>query len=188
MAFARLAFRTLLIILILLALIGLMLPSSARVEREIRIKAPPSVVFPHLNSMRAFHAWSPWAQDDTETTYRFEGPETGVGSRMRWFSGEEGIGEGSQEITASIPDERVETRLVFGDKGSGKATFLLSPSDDATRLSWQFQTDFGWDLFGRYLGLMLDGMIGMAYDRGLHRLKELIEDKSGDAMSETVAG
>ena len=188
MAFARLAFRILLIILILLAVIGLMLPSSARVEREILIDAPPSAVFPHLNSMRAFHAWSPWTDGDPETVYRFEGPESGVGSRMRWFSGEEGIGEGSQEITASTVNERVETDLVFGDKGRGTATFLMSPSGQATRLRWQFQTDFGWDLFGRYVGLMLDGMIGMAYDRGLRRLKEAVEDDSDGAVSEAAAG
>lgn len=186
MAFARLAFRTLLILLIILAVIGLMLPSSARVEREMLIEAPPSEVFPHLNSMRAFHSWSPWTDVDPETVYRFAGPESGVGSRMRWFSREEGIGEGSQEIIASTANERVETDLVFGDKGHGTATFVLAPSGQATLLRWQFQTDFGWDLFGRYVGLMLDGMIGMAYDRGLHRLKALVEGDPDGAEPEAV--
>ncbi|MGB5669299.1 MAG: hypothetical protein WBM71_01990, partial [Sedimenticolaceae bacterium] len=64
MAFARLLFRVLLTLLILLAVIGLLLPSSARVERSIVVDAPATAIFPHLNGMRAFHAWSPWSGID----------------------------------------------------------------------------------------------------------------------------
>jgi hypothetical protein len=173
MAFARLAFRVLLILLILLGVIGLLLPSSRLVEREIRIEAPVHEVFPHVNSMRRFHAWSPWT--DPGTTYRFEGPDEGIGSRMHWYSTEEGVGAGSQEIVQSRRDTEVRTTLTFGDSGSGTAAFLLRPDGDATYLRWQFRTEFGWDLFGRYVGLMLDSMIGAAYSRGLRTLKEQLE-------------
>jgi hypothetical protein len=175
MAFARLIFRVLLTLLILLAVIGLMLPSSARVERSIVIDAPATVIFPYLNGMRAFHAWSPWSDVDPETRYRFEGPETGVGSRMTWHSGDSQVGQGSQEIMESVPDRRVDTRLEFGDKGDGTATFLLEPEGEATRVRWEFHTRFGWDLLGRYVGLMLDSMIGVAYDKGLKELKSRVE-------------
>ncbi|MEZ5585762.1 MAG: SRPBCC family protein [Sedimenticolaceae bacterium] len=175
MAFARLAFRTLLILLVLLVVIGLLLPSSATVERSIVIDAPAAKVFPHVNGMRAFHAWSPWASIDPDTRYRFDGPEQGVGSRMSWESGNNQVGQGSQEIVASTTNERVETDLVFGDKGNGRAVFLLEPEGSATRLRWQFNTGFGWDLFGRYVGLMLDSMIGAAYDKGLRTLKTTVE-------------
>lgn len=175
MPFVRLAFRVLLTLLIVLALIGLMLPSSAQVSRRITIDAAVEEIFPHLNDMRRFHAWSPWTDVDPNTTYVFEGPESGVGSTMRWYSGEEGIGEGSQRIIASEPNQRVETSLVFGDKGEGIATFELARIDDASELKWTFSTDFGWDVFGRYVGLLLDNMIGTAYDRGLRRLKQRLE-------------
>jgi hypothetical protein len=175
MPFFRLVFRVLLVLLILLGLIGLMLPSSAQVTRSIVIDSPIEDVFPHVNSMRRFHDWSPWTRADPSTTYLFEGPETGVGARMRWYSGEEGVGEGSQLITLSEPHRRVETALVFGDQGEGTATFLLTPIDGATELEWRFQTAFGWDIFSRYVGLMLDGMIGSAYKRGLQTLKQRLE-------------
>jgi len=175
MAFARLAFRVLFILLILFAVIGLLLPSSTAVERSIVIEAPADEVFPHLNGMRAFHAWSPWSAIDPETVYEFSGPEQGVGSRMNWFSGNQQVGQGSQEITLSVPDREVETRLEFGDQGNGTATFLLEPEGDGTRVRWQFSTEFGWDLFSRYIGLMLDSMIGVQYDKGLQDLKARIE-------------
>lgn len=143
MGFARLAFRTLLTLLILLVLIGLLLPSSAEVERSIVIDAPPGKIFSHLNGMRAFHAWSPWSKIDPDTEYRFSGPEQGVGSRMTWQSGNAQVGRGSQEITASVPEQRVETRLVFGDQGNGSAVFMLEPEGNSTRIVWQFRTEFG---------------------------------------------
>ena len=177
MAFARLLFRVLLILLILLAVIGMMLPSSAKIERSVLINAPASAIFPHLNSMRAFHVWSPWSTIDPDTDYRFEGPEQGIGSRMSWESGREQVGQGSQEIVDSIPNQRVEMRLEFGDKGNGNATFLLEPEGAATRVRWQFRTNFGWDLFGRYVGLMLDSMIGMSYEKGLNTLKAQVEER-----------
>lgn len=179
MGFARLAFRTLLTLLILLVLIGLLLPSSAEVERSIVIDAPPGKIFPHLNGMRAFHAWSPWSRIDPDTEYRFSGPEQGVGSRMTWQSGNAQVGRGSQEITASVPEQRVETRLVFGDQGNGSAVFMLEPEGNSTRIVWQFRTEFGWDLFNRYVGLMLDTLIGTSYDKGLKELKSLVEKPAG---------
>lgn len=187
MAFARLAFRTLFLLFVLLLLIGLLLPSAARVERSIVIDAPPRAIFPHLNSMRTFHAWSPWANIDPQTDYRFSGPERGVGSRMDWASGNAQVGQGSQEITASEADRRVETRLTFGDKGEGTATFVLEPEGQSTRVSWLFETRFGWDLFGRYVGLMLDTMIGTQYTRGLQTLKTRIEDGTEQAAISAAA-
>ncbi len=175
MAIARLLLRTLLILLALLVVIGFLLPSSALVERQILIEAPTEKIFPHINGMRAFHAWSPWTGIDPDTRYRFEGPEQGVGSRMHWESGDAQVGQGSQEITASMPTQRVETQLQFGDQGSGTATFLLEPEGAGTRVRWQFRTVFGWDLFSRYVGLMLDSMIGTAYQKGLRTLKDRIE-------------
>lgn len=175
MALARLAFRVLLVLLVLLVGIGLLLPASATVERSILVQAPPERVFPHVNGMRAFHAWSPWASTDAATEYSFSGPEQGVGSRMEWHSGGARAGHGSQEIVASVPPREVEMRLVFGDKGGGTAQFRLQPEGRGTRVEWRFHSEFGWDLFSRYVGLMLDGMIGSAYQRGLETLKQRVE-------------
>jgi len=175
MAFARLAFRTLLILLILLLVIGLLLPDSTRVERSILISAPAERIFTHLNGMRAFHAWSPWADIDPETSYEFTGPAQGVGSRMSWQSSDSQVGRGTQEIVNSVPNQRVDTWLDFGDQGNGSASFVLEPEGEATRLRWQFETQFGWDLFGRYFGLLLDGMIGGSYEKGLQQLKDRVE-------------
>ena len=140
MAFARLALRTLLIVLVLLIGIGLFLPSSASVERSIVVAAPPEQVFTRIDSMRAFHDWSPWRTLDPSTEYAFTGPDRGVGSRMTWQSGNEAVGSGSQEITTSVPPREVETLMQFGDDGHGRARFVLEPVEGGTRVRWQFET------------------------------------------------
>lgn len=176
MAFARLLFRFLLVLLILLVVIGLLLPSNAVVDRRILIEAPPQKVFPHLNSLRKFHAWSPWSAMDPNTSYTFEGPESGVGSRMLWQSQQQEVGVGSMEIVRSEATREVETRLDFGGKGHGISTFVLTPqANGQTEVLWRFETDFGWDLFGRYVGLMFDSMIGSSYEKGLQTLKQRVE-------------
>jgi len=177
MALARLLFRVLLTLLILLIVIGLALPSSVVVERSIDIDSPPDKVFPQVNNLRNFHAWSPWSAMDPNTSYSFEGPENGTGARMIWQSSETEVGIGSMQIVRSEPGREVETRLDFGGgKGQGIATFVLSPQANGnTRVLWRFQTTFGWDLFGRYIGLMFDRMIGSTYEKGLQALKQRVE-------------
>ncbi len=175
MAIARALFFGLLILALGLGIVGLLLPSQTHVERSILIEASPAEIFPHLDSLRAFNAWSPWAQEAADTRYEFSGPDNGVGARMRWDSEQAGVGSGTQEIVASEPGRRVVTELNFGEQGQGIATWTLSETGAVTRVDWAFDTEFGWDILGRYAGLFLDGLIGAEYETGLQRLKQLVE-------------
>jgi len=176
MALARLLFRILVTLLLLLLVIGVLLPSHAVVERSIDIDAPQAKVFSQVNSLRNFHAWSPWSAMDPNTSYSFEGPESGTGARMLWRSSGHEASAGSMQIVRSEPEREVESRFNFGGKGHGIATFILSPQANGhTRVVWRFQTEFGWDLFGRYLGLVFDRMIGGTYEKGLQALKQRVE-------------
>ena len=175
MGIARTLFFGLLILLVGLGAVGLLLPTGTHVERDIVIEAPADAVFPHLNDLRAFNAWSPWAQKSDDTRFQFSGPDSGVGARMRWESGDAGVGTGTQEIIASEAGRRVVTRLDFGDQGQGTASWELTPTDGGTRVVWAFDTEFGWDIIGRYAGLFLNGLIGAEYEAGLQRLKQRVE-------------
>lgn len=176
MPIIRFLFRFLLGLLILLVIIGVFLPNNATVKRSTVISATPQKIFPLLNSMKAFHTWSPWAELDPNTVYSFDGPETGIGAQMTWRSQVASVGEGSQTIIQSRNNHMVKTALVFGENSTGTATFKLEPqTNTSTRVVWQFNTVFGWDLFGRYFGLMMDNMIGASYEKGLRNLRKKIE-------------
>ena len=176
MGAAQKAFFALTSLLVGLLVVGLLLPDHAHVERSLTIDAPPERVFPEVNGMRAFAAWSPWSRAAAESHFAFEGPAQGVGSRMTWQSEDPKVGRGSQEIVHSEPGRRVDTRLDFGNRQGGEAHFVLEPTaGGGTRLTWAFDASFGWDLLGRYVGLFLDRLIGDEYARGLAQLKQKLE-------------
>jgi uncharacterized protein YndB with AHSA1/START domain len=170
--------------LLALALLGLgfALPDTARISRNTEIQAPPETVFALLNGFSRFNEWSPWAQLDPGTRYRIEGPESGEGARHLWESDNPSVGSGSQEIIESQPPQRIVIQLIFsGFDSDNLSIYELEPlaGGQATRLHWIYETDVKGNLMGRYFLLALDGLIGANYERGLARLKALLESPPG---------
>ena len=180
-------FLAVLALVALLVIVGLLLPSTAHVERATVISAPQSTVFALVNGYARFNEWSPWAKIDPQTRYTREGPAQGVGARQAWQSDHNRVGSGSQEITLSEPHRRVETALDFGPQGTAQAFFALAPEGDGTRIVWGFDTTFGYNLIGRYFGLFFDSMLGSDYEQGLANLKQLAESLPQADWSDLVA-
>ena len=155
-------------IVLLLAVGGVMLPRQVQVQRSLAVDAPAAVVFPYINDFRLFNQWSPWARRDPQTRYEFSEPAAGEGASMRWQSGHPRVGQGVQTITHSEPPYRVRSHLELGTKGEdAEVSIRLEPDQGLTRVTWVFQMDFGMDLMGRYLGLLLDAWVGGDYEPGL---------------------
>ena len=171
--------RALLIALVVLAVVvlaaGLFLPKTAHIERSVLIDAPPAAVYEVVSSMRRFNEWSPWFERDPEARYEYTGPQSGVGAKMSWSSDQADVGSGSQEIIAAEPDRSVTTRLDFGAEGDANATLTIEPQGDASKVTWSFDASFEDDYFGRYFGALLDGLLGPDYERGLAKLKTVVE-------------
>lgn len=185
-------FFALLFLIIGFYLYGLLvLKDEVTVSRSIDIDRPASMVYKSVNSMHHFNQWSPWPRMDPDADFTFQGPEYGVGSQMTW-SGNEEIGSGVQTIVETIENERVKTKTVFKSKDNAVSytTFKLTELDpEKTQVEWIYETDSNGDILGRYVGTMLDGMLGPQYEQGLLNLKEWIESKpvyDFSAISETT--
>lgn len=152
-----------------------LLPRTVEVARSIEIEAPAADVFPHVNSMQATEAWSPWLGRDPATKLTYSGPEAGVGNKLEWSSENPQVGSGTQVITASEDNKRVATALDFGDMGTAEAEFLLVEDSGKTTITWGFKSDMGSNPVGRWMGLMMDGWVGGDYEAGLANLKKLVE-------------
>lgn len=171
--------------ILLLAAIGVafVLPSRVATERSVVIDRAPSMVHAVVDSYTLFNRWSPWADLDPNTRYTYEGPERGVGAAMIWASDDPSVGSGRQTITASAAPERVETALDFGDFGTSKATLSIAPEGEGSKVTWGFETElkitfdgkFFFGVLGRWFGLTMADAIGADYDRGLGKLKALLE-------------
>lgn len=168
-------FTGVVVIVFLLALGSLLLPKEVEVSRSIIIEAEPVEIFPHVNSMQATQAWSPWLERDPNVKLEYQGPDAGVGSKLIWASDVRDVGSGTQEITLSVENQKVETALDFGPMGTANAAFTLAATADGTELTWGFVTDLGYNPMARYMGLMMDRMLGPDYEQGLNNIKALVE-------------
>lgn len=162
------------IVVILLGLI-LMQPAKGHVEKSVVINAPASAIFPHLNNLEKFVAWSPWSKMDPAAKNTFEEPVAGVGAKMQWDGPE--TGKGSQWISESVENERVKTGLKFeGFDGESIAEFTLKPEGNGTKVTWTYDgPDNGF--MGKAIWLMMGSMLDNQYQDGLNDLKKLIESQ-----------
>jgi hypothetical protein len=154
----------LVVLVVILAAVGFMLPREVHLERQVEIKASPAPIYTHITGMKAFHVWSPWADKDPD-----------VGSKMS-AKGNSDVGEDSQEVTGIKANERVDTHLDFGDQGTAEAYVVLKDlGNGSTQVTWGFDSDMGAGSVGRWFGLFMDGMLGPDYEKGLSNLKGLAE-------------
>jgi len=163
------------VLVVLLAGIGMLLPRNVHVERSASIGAPPATVFALVNGYRMFNKWSPWFARDPEAQYTYEGPDIGVGAKFAWASAKPDVGTGSQQIVESRPNEAVRVELDFGDQGNAIAGFTLVPEGEGTKVTWWVDVDMGAGPIGRWFGLLMDRMIGTDYAAGLAGIKTLAE-------------
>ena len=163
------------LLVLLLAGIGMLLPRQVHVERSIAIDAPRATVFALVDGFRQFNKWSPWADLDPDAKYTLEGPDSGVGAKQSWAGNPKTIGSGSEEIVEVKPPELVRVRLDFGAQGVSASQFVLAADVSGTNVTWSFDSDMGAGPIGRYFGLLMDRWLGPDYEKGLANLKKLAE-------------
>lgn len=175
-------FKGLLYLLVLLGVVfvvgGFLLPASTHVERSISIARPPGEVYAVLDSYQRFNEWSPWYELEPTAKYSYSGPESGVGASMAWEG--EKVGKGNQRITESVPQLKIVNALDF-DGTQAIGSFTLKGEGDGTRVSWAMDSEHGSNLVSRWFGLLLDSMVGKDYDKGLAKLKQVLEDGNGES-------
>lgn len=151
-------------------------PSEFRISRSGTISAPPAAVFPHVNDLRKWEAWSPWAKLDPNAKSTFEGPAAGVGAVFGWAGNKE-VGEGRMTILESRPDELVRIKLEFLKpfKATNTAEFIFKLEDGRTVVTWSM---FGTNNFmAKAINLVIncDRMVGGQFERGLANLRAVAE-------------
>ncbi len=166
------------VLAVVLALGGFFLPSRVAVVRDTVIQAPPGKVFSWIEDLHRYRRWQPWTELDPETRFEFKGPAAGTGAKMYWISEHPGVGTGSVEITEAVAPRRVVLAVDYGDTGRAVQTLELAPVAEGTRVRWRFEMDVERDLVARYLGLLFDRWLGAEYEKGLARLKALVEGES----------
>jgi hypothetical protein len=175
------------VVVALLVVVVALQPSTFRIARTVKLKAPASAIFSHINDMREWIAWSPWEKLDPTMRRTYEGAESGEGSVYSWV-GDKNVGEGRCTIVESRPNELVRMRLEFVRpfKATNGAEFILTPEGDQTAVTWAMTGERNFMFKAMNLVMSMDKMCGGAFEQGLNDLKEIVDGERVASRSELV--
>jgi effector-binding domain-containing protein len=160
-------------LVVLAVVVGLALPRRLHVEVTRDIDAHPATVFALVNDFHRVDLWAPLNDSDPNARIVYSGPDRGAGAAVRWDGAI--AGSGTQIITDSLPYERVETIVNSGADGESRSWYRLEKIGDGTRLTWGFETDYGFNIVGRYIALLRDDVVRRDHETALTSLDQLAE-------------
>jgi uncharacterized protein YndB with AHSA1/START domain len=176
---------SLLLILLALAVAVVLLlaaakPGEFRVERALRIQAPPEALFAAINDLHRWPEWSPWERLDPAMRRSYDGAPAGVGASYAW-DGNNKAGAGRMQITESDPYNRIELRLDFlrPFTSCNRVEFTLQPVAELTELRWSMTGPLPFVAKIMHVFVNMDAMIGRDFEAGLARLRALAERRPG---------
>jgi uncharacterized protein YndB with AHSA1/START domain len=151
-------------------------PDSFRVERSTAMNAPPEKIFPYIDGLKRWTAWSPYEGRDPAMKRAYSGAESGKGAVYEW-DGNDNVGKGRMEIVDSTPPNRVVIKLDFLKpfEGHNMAELTVEPKGGQTIVTWAMYgpSTFMTKLIGTFMDM--DDMIGRDFAAGLAKLKTVVE-------------
>ncbi|AYN67828.1 polyketide cyclase [Euzebyella marina] len=163
----------------LVLLLALIAPKKYHVSRSIQIARPQSEVFTYLKSLKKMDDWSPWARRDPNMQKKFTGTDGEVGCVSYW-NGNKEVGEGEQEITKIVPEERIESELRFLKPWASTSDCYLQidkgSTEETSTVTWGFSGKNKFPMSIMAMFLSMDKMVGKDFEQGLSSLKTQLEN------------
>jgi hypothetical protein len=169
-------------VVVVVAIAGILLyaatkPDSFRVQRVVLINAPSDKVFPLINDIKAWTAWSPYEKKDPAMKRTYGAVTAGKGATYAW-DGDKNVGQGSIEMIESGP-RKIVIKLDFLKpfEAHNMGEFLLEPKGDSTSVTWATYgpSPYMSKVIGTFINI--DDMIGRDFEKGLADLKAAAEKK-----------
>jgi len=151
-------------------------PDTFHVKRSASIKAPPEKIFPLINDLHRWGAWSPWEKMDPAMKRNFSGAANGKGAVYEW-EGNHNVGKGRMEITETSPPSQVVIKLDFIKpfEAHNIAEFMMGSKDDSTNVTWAMHGPTPYMAKVIHVFFSMDSMVGKQFEAGLANLKAIAE-------------
>ncbi|OJT26774.1 hypothetical protein BO221_01745 [Archangium sp. Cb G35] len=159
----------------LLLAIGLVLPSTFRVERSMTIQAPPEAVYPYVANLERWREWGPWrAEKYPGSQWTFGGPQEGVGAVHSWSGGS--VGNGTLSLTQADPKTGVAYDMsVEHGRYLVHGRISFAPEGQGTRVTWVDEGGVGGNPLAHYLVPLIRSRLGGYLEEGLAGLAKRVE-------------
>jgi uncharacterized protein YndB with AHSA1/START domain len=169
------------ILISVVAAVGLLLiyaatrPDNFRIERSVRIEAPPERVYGLIDDLHQFNRWNPFLRKDPAAQGTYSGTPSGQGARYAWQG--EKVGVGQMEIVDTTAPANVTMNLDFIKpfEAHNIADFTLKPEAGATQVTWAMHGPAPFLSKLMQVFVSMDRMVGKDFEDGLSNLKTLAE-------------
>jgi uncharacterized protein YndB with AHSA1/START domain len=147
-------------------------PDTIAIQRSVRIKAPPAVVFALIDDLHNWPRWAPQDREDPTMTRSYGGAARGVGAISDWTS-KGNAGAGHMMIAKSVAGSEVEVHVDFRKPFTAHNvnTFVLEPDDGGTRVTWSMHGTNVYMMKVMSVFVGPDRLLGPHFDAGLANLK-----------------
>ena len=173
------------LVLALFVLVGLLLPSKRHLEESTETNRRMTIVFDTINNVRRLKDWNLLIPNKpSELTFSGGQDYSGVGARVDFDSAERAWGKGHWEITESeIPGSagdsgKVAYAIEDNKPGRDKRTVItLDPTgknNRNVRITQTYDVTYGWNLFGRFMGMYVSRHVGDAVKASLAKLTNML--------------
>jgi hypothetical protein len=164
------------VIVIVFVVIVALQTSEFHVARSTTISAPPAAVFVQVNDFHKWEAWNPWGKIDPAMKQTYEGALAGSGAIYTWAGNNE-VGEGRMAIIESRPSELIRVKLEFFKPfaATNTAVFTFKPEANQTVVTWSMFGKKNFMAKAIHLFMNMDKMIGGQFEKGLAKMKSVVE-------------
>lgn len=147
------------------------------VERSATIAAAPERIYEQVVDFHRWTRWSPWEDADPGMERTYSGSDSGPGAAYAW-SGNRKAGQGRMRITEVQEPTGVTVDLEFDKpfKSHNTIQFVLTAEgSDRTHVRWVMTGPK--TLATKVIGLFtsMDKVVGPDFEKGLARLKDVVE-------------
>lgn len=162
-----------LLIAIVLLVVGLTTPKQMHVAQTMEINAPVDQVFNQVNNLKNWENWSPWYKMEPTMNLTYSNNPSGANSWYKWKG--EKTGEGQLTIMKTIPNQRIETALDFGDMGTSAGYWDFKNKGNSTEVTWGMNADAPGNPFARaMMRFFFPGQMKKSFNEGLTNMKEVV--------------
>lgn len=163
------------IFIFLLFAIPFFLPNRAYSEREIVINQPIDSVYYYLLNLDNFKDWNPWTDMEKDLVLSVTNNNKDVGSKIEWDG--DSLGSGYLERIELQQNKLIKSKIVFIKPWKSEANDIMhfeKINEKSTKVRWGMQMALDYP-FGRYFNFFYDDMVGKDHEKGLAKIKELLE-------------
>ena len=163
--------------LIILFVAGVFLPQHFSVSRSVTVSGSSAQIHQLTNDLTQWPKWSPWIELEPSVTVTLGDITQGIGANQSWT---DTSGGGRLLYTGSTPDKAISYNIWFSDNEVPAISTMSYATLNAsqTKISWAIEGDMQIPVIGFYMALLMDKMIGPAFELGLSNIKREVEKDS----------